>query len=148
MDQTVTKDDCCTASETRDDNYDLIFVGAGTAGFSASITAAEAGKRVALVSHGTVGGTCVNVGCVPSKAMIRAAEAIHGGASAARFPGISLCAHAEDWGGVVKGTADLVEEIRHKKYIDLLLAYENVTYIDESPARLVEGSVAVGGRGI
>ncbi len=103
-------------------------------------------KRVALVSHGTVGGTCVNVGCVPSKAMIRAAEAIHGGASAARFPGISLCAHAEDWGGVVKGTADLVEEIRHKKYIDLLLAYENVTYIDESPARLVEGSVAVGGR--
>ena len=53
MDQTVTKDDCCTASETRDDNYDLIFVGAGTAGFSASITAAEAGKRVALVLCGS-----------------------------------------------------------------------------------------------
>ena len=46
MDQTVTKDDCCTHSETRDDNYDLIVVGAGSAGFSASITAAEAGERV------------------------------------------------------------------------------------------------------
>ena len=58
--------------------YDLIVIGAGSAGFSASITAADAGKRVALVGHGTIGGTCVNVGCVPSKAMIRAAEAIHG----------------------------------------------------------------------
>lgn len=146
MDQTITKDDCCTASETRDDNYDLIVVGAGSAGFSASITAAEAGKRVALVGHGTIGGTCVNVGCVPSKAMIRAAEAVHGGASAARFPGISPCAHAVDWGGVVKGTADLVEEMRQKKYIDLLPAYETITYIEEGPARLVEGGVAVGGR--
>ena len=60
------------------DRYDLIVIGAGSAGFSASITAADAGKRVALVGHGTIGGTCVNVGCVPSKAMIRAAEAIHG----------------------------------------------------------------------
>lgn len=146
MDQTVTKDDCCTPGETRDDNYDLIVVGAGSAGFSASITAAEAGKRVALVGHGTIGGTCVNVGCVPSKAMIRAAEAVHGGASAARFPGISPCTHAVDWGAVVKGTADLVEEMRQKKYIELLPAYENVTYIEEGPARLVEGGVAFGGR--
>ncbi|QIK42493.1 mercury(II) reductase [Pontivivens nitratireducens] len=146
MDQTVKKKDCCSSKEVSGDQYDLIVVGAGSAGFSASITAAEAGKRVALVGHGTIGGTCVNVGCVPSKAMIRAAEAVHGGASAARFPGISPCAHAVDWGGVVKGTADLVEEMRQKKYIDLLPAYENVTYIEEGPARLVEGGVAVGGR--
>ena len=53
--------------------YDLIVLGAGSAGFSAAITGADAGKRVALVGHGTIGGTCVNVGCVPSKAMIRAA---------------------------------------------------------------------------
>jgi mercuric reductase len=115
-------------------------------GFSASITAAEAGKRVAMVGHGTIGGTCVNVGCVPSKAMIRAAEAVHGGASAARFPGISSCEHAVDWPAVVKGTADLVGEMRHKKYIDLLPAYETITYIEDGPARLVEGGVAVGGR--
>jgi len=146
MDQTVTKDDCCTASETRDDNYDLIVVGAGSAGFSASITAADAGKRVALIGHGTTGGTCVNVGCVPSKAMIRAAEAVHGGASAARFPGVEPCDHAVDWGAVVQGTTDLVEEMRHKKYIDLLPAYKSVTYIEDGPARLVEGGVAVGGR--
>ncbi|WP_152007179.1 mercury(II) reductase [Hoeflea sp. EC-HK425] len=146
MDQTVKAHDCCSTKETSSDSYDLIVVGAGSAGFSASITAAEAGKRVALVGHGTIGGTCVNVGCVPSKAMIRAAEAVHSGASAARFPGVSPCEHAVDWPTVVKGTADLVEEMRHKKYIDLLPAYENVTYIEEGPARLVDGGVAVAGR--
>ncbi|MAX74639.1 MAG: mercury(II) reductase [Nioella sp.] len=146
MDQTVRADDCCPSKEASSDQYDLIVVGAGSAGFSASITAAEAGKRVALVGHGTIGGTCVNVGCVPSKAMIRAAEAVHGGASAARFPGIAASAHAVDWGAVVKGTADLVAEMRQKKYVDLLPAYENVTYIEEGAARLVEGGVTVGGR--
>ena len=146
MDQMVETHDCCATKDAGGSTYDLIVVGAGSAGFSASITAAEAGKRVALVGHGTIGGTCVNVGCVPSKAMIRAAEAVHGGASAARFPGIEPCTHSVDWPAVVKGTADLVGEMRQKKYIDLLPAYDNVTYIEEGPARLVEGGVAVGGR--
>ncbi|MSU90347.1 mercury(II) reductase [Rhodobacteraceae bacterium 2CG4] len=146
MDQSVREHDCCSPAEVGSDSYDLIVVGAGSAGFSASITAAGAGKRVAMVGHGTIGGTCVNVGCVPSKAMIRAAEAAHGGASAARFPGIEPCTHGVDWSAVVKGTADLVGEMRQKKYIDLLPAYGNVTYVEEGPARLVEGGVAVGGR--
>jgi len=60
-----------TTEETGGD-YDLIVVGAGSAGFSAAITAAEEGAQVALIGHGEIGGTCVNVGCVPSKAMLRA----------------------------------------------------------------------------
>ena len=63
--------DCCTPSRDIAKTYDLVVVGAGSAGFSAAITAAEQGARVALVGDGTIGGTCVNVGCVPSKAMIR-----------------------------------------------------------------------------
>ena len=126
--------------------YDLIVVGAGSAGFSASITAAEAGKRVALVGHGTIGGTCVNVGCVPSKAMIRAAEAVHGASAAGRFPGVDGCAPAVDWSALVAGTTDLVAEMRDKKYISLLPEYEGLTYVEEGPARLVEGGVEVGGR--
>lgn len=124
--------------------YDLIVVGAGSAGFSAAIAAAEAGRRVALVGHGTVGGTCVNVGCVPSKAMIRAAEAVHGGKSAARFPGIAPCTHSVDWSAAVKGTADLVDEMRQKKYIDLLPAYPGITYIEDGPARLIAGGIKIG----
>lgn len=70
MNQTVKTGDCCSVNKNGDDSYDLIVIGAGSAGFSASISAAEAGRRVAMVGHGTIGGTCVNVGCVPSKAMI------------------------------------------------------------------------------
>ncbi|QDI74383.1 mercury(II) reductase (plasmid) [Leisingera aquaemixtae] len=146
MEQKVETHDCCGPAGTDGNAFDLIVVGAGSAGFSASITAAEAGKRVALVGHGTIGGTCVNVGCVPSKAMIRAAEAVHGGTSAARFPGVEPCTHAVDWGAVVNGTTDLVVEMRQKKYLDLLPAYDNVTYIEEGAARLVEGGVQAGSR--
>jgi mercuric reductase len=128
--------------------YDLIVVGAGSAGFSASITAAEAGKRVALVGHGTIGGTCVNFGCVPSKAMIRAAEAIHGAQAAKRFPGLSGHAQIDDWASLIRSKNDLVAALRQKKYADLPPAYEGIDYMDEGPATLVDGGVAVGSRKI
>ena len=126
--------------------YDLIVVGAGSAGFSAAITAADAGKRVALVGHGTIGGTCVNVGCVPSKAMIRAAEAIHGAHAAKRFPGLSGYAQVDDWQRLIRSKDDLVATLRQKKYADLLPEYAGVDYIDAGPAQLVEGGITVGGR--
>lgn len=140
--------DCCEAERGRRDSYDLIVVGAGSAGFSASITAAEAGKNVALVGDGTIGGTCVNVGCVPSKAMIRAADAVHGGAAAGRFPGIGACTHTVDWSAIVQGTTALVEEMRAKKYTDLLPEYSGLDYFEEGPARLTAGGVEVDGRQI
>jgi len=70
--------------------YDLAVIGAGSAGFSAVITAAEIGARVALIGHGTIDGTCVNTGCVPSKILIRATEALHQARAATRFAGISV----------------------------------------------------------
>ncbi|WIY25728.1 mercury(II) reductase [Parasedimentitalea psychrophila] len=135
--------ECC---EDGSGSYDLIVIGAGSAGFSASITAANAGKRVALVGHGTIGGTCVNVGCVPSKAMIRVAEAVHGGASAARFPGITPCKHSVDWSAVVAAKDGLVDALRQKKYSDLLPSYQGIDYIEQGAAQLAEGGVQVGDR--
>lgn len=128
--------------------FDLAVIGAGSAGFSAAITAAEGGKRVALIGHGTIGGTCVNVGCVPSKTMIRAAEAVHGAKAASRFPGLRGEAQVADWAVLVAAKNDLVATLRQKKYADLLPGYDGVTYIDEGPARLIEGGVEVGGRKI
>jgi len=137
-------DDCYASNGS--ECYDLAVVGAGSAGFSAAITAAETGARVALVGHGTIGGTCVNVGCVPSKAMIRAGEAIHGANHARRFPGLSGEAHVEDWARLARAKDDLVNDLRQKKYADLLPEYEGVDYFEEGPARLVDGGVAVGER--
>ncbi len=55
----------------QDADYDLVVIGTGGAGMSAVIKAAELGRRACIVEAGTMGGTCVNIGCVPSKAPIR-----------------------------------------------------------------------------
>ncbi|MEZ5997015.1 MAG: mercury(II) reductase [Hyphomonadaceae bacterium] len=135
--------DCCAAPSERGEGYDLAVIGAGSAGFSAAITAAEQGARVALIGHGVIGGTCVNVGCVPSKTMIRAAEALHGARAASRLDGIAGEAQLIDWRRVIAAKDELVVGLRQKKYIELLPQYEGIAYI-EGPARLADGGVALG----
>lgn len=127
------------------DHYDVIVIGAGSAGFSAAITAAETSARVALIGWGTIGGTCVNIGCVPSKVMIRAAEALHGARAASRFQGLSGEARIDDWTALMADKDNLVETLRNKKYIDLLADYETVDYL-EGEAVLAEGGVMIDGR--
>jgi mercuric reductase len=112
--------------------YDLVVIGAGSAGFSAAITAAEQGASVALIGDGTIGGTCVNVGCVPSKTMIRAMEAVHQARAASRFAGLAGDVQIDDWSSLVAQKDDLVDELRQAKYVDLLSAYDTITYV---PAR-------------
>ena len=54
--------------------YDLAVIGAGWAGFNAAIRAKELGLKVALIDKGQIGGTCLNRGCIPTKALIRSAK--------------------------------------------------------------------------
>ncbi len=124
--------------------YDLVVIGAGSAGFSAAITAADQGAQVALIGSGTIGGTCVNVGCVPSKTLIRAAETLHNARMAARFAGITAEAELTDWRRTVRQKDALVSELRRAKYVDLLPAYNGIAYRD-GPAHLVDGGVEVNG---
>ncbi len=124
-------------------DVDLVVCGAGSAGFSAAITAAEQGARVLLIGDGTIGGTCVNIGCVPSKALIRAAEALHAVRHARRFAGIRTEGRLVDWSALVAQKDELVAALRRKKYVDLLPAYPTITY-REGRARLVDGGVAIG----
>ncbi|MDP6875022.1 MAG: mercury(II) reductase [Alphaproteobacteria bacterium] len=109
-------------------SFDLAVIGAGSAGFSAAITATEQGAHVALIGHGTIGGTCVNVGCVPSKTMIRATETLHH-ANAGRFAGIQTSAQRTDWSAVVAQKDELVARLRHSKYLDQLDNYPGVDYL-------------------
>ena len=135
--------DCCVSPNGRK-SYDLAVIGAGSAGFSAAITAAEQGAQVALIGHGTMGGTCVNIGCVPSKNLIRAMETLHQASAAARFAGIRAEARLEAWQAVVHHKDELVSALRKSKYVDLLPSYNTVAYL-EGRARLVDGGVAVNG---
>lgn len=140
--------DCCSTQRENAGHgrHDLIVVGAGSAGFSAAITAAEQGAQVALIGHGTIGGSCVNVGCVPSKALIRAAETVHhANRAAGRFDGVQAEARVTDWRAQVAQKDALVDSLRQAKYADLLPAYNNVVY-HEGRARLIPGGVEAGGR--
>ncbi len=134
--------DCCTPEKPA--TCDLAVIGAGSAGFSAAIAAAEEGAQVALIGYGTIGGTCVNIGCVPSKTLIRAAETLHQARTAGRFAGVSAAARVEDWRAVIRQKDDLVAGLRKSKYLDLLPAYNSITHI-EGRARLGAGGVAVNG---
>jgi mercuric reductase len=106
----------------RSGGYDLVVLGSGSAAFAAAITASEAGARVALMEANVVGGTCVNVGCIPSKAMLAPAEVYHL-AGHHPFPGIRSRAEGADLATMVDAKAELVEQLRAEKYLDLAESY-------------------------
>ena len=101
-------------------------LGGGSAGFAASIRAADLGARVTLIEAGTLGGTCVNVGCVPSKTLIRAADIQHR-ARYHPFDGVRTAAQAPDFAGIMAQKDALVAALRQEKYRDVLSSYSSVT---------------------
>jgi len=116
----------------------LMVIGGGSAGFAAAIKGSELGYKVALVESGTIGGTCVNVGCVPSKALIRAMEQYHL-AGESRFKGVNTLPGQLDWSKIIADKDSLVDDLRKAKYSDVLAGYPNVTYI-EGHAKLTGGN--------
>ena len=104
-------------------DFDLAVIGSGGGAFSAAIRATNLGKRVAMIERSTIGGTCVNTGCVPSKALLAAAEARHVALDASRFPGIRASAEPVDMRALVEGKRVLVEGMRSEKYVDLIGEY-------------------------
>lgn len=112
----------------RDEQPDVLIIGAGSAGFSAAIACAERGAKVLLAGDGTIGGTCVNVGCIPSKNLIRAANAIHEGQRAYRFAGIQGGGTLVDWQALLQQKREQVQELRKAKYEDVLPQYPAIQY--------------------
>src|SRR6266849_974985 len=102
--------------------YDLAITGSGAAASAAAITARDAGASVVMIERGTVGGTCVNTGCVPSKALLAAAAARHDAASQP-FPGIATQPGPVDMAALTGGKDDLVAAMRAGKYTGLAAGY-------------------------
>ncbi|MFZ3590366.1 mercury(II) reductase [Bacillus sp. DJP31] len=110
-------------------DYDLLIIGSGGAAFSAAIKAIEYEAKVAMIERGTVGGTCVNIGCVPSKTLLRAGEINHL-AKVNSFTGLQTSAGEVELAPLVKQKDELVSELRNQKYVNL---------IDEYGFDLIEG---------
>ncbi len=102
--------------QARHDASHFLIIGGGSAAFAAAIEAHGLGARVTLINDGLpIGGTCVNVGCVPSKTLLRAAEAHHLG-SRDRFAGIETTSRLTDFRRVIEQKRELVTSLRQAKY--------------------------------
>ncbi|MHB1075270.1 mercury(II) reductase [Thiobacillus sp.] len=110
---------CCGASAAADSQLNIAIIGTGSGAFAAAIRAVEEGAAVTVIEAGVVGGTCVNVGCVPSKILIRAAHVTHLQARHP-FPGLARHAPLPDRKALVAQQQTRVEELRHAKYESIL----------------------------
>lgn len=89
------------------DHFDIFVIGTGPGGYIAALKAAQMGARTAVVEQGQLGGTCLNFGCIPSKALLSSAEMLHG------------IQNARQWGITVNGEIgfDWQEITQHKNKI-------------------------------
>ncbi|MBT9281950.1 MAG: mercury(II) reductase [Hydrogenibacillus schlegelii] len=104
------------------DAFDLVLVGSGAAAFAAGIEAVRRGARVAMVERGVVGGTCVNVGCIPSKLLLRAGT-VRDRAQHPPYDGLGTSAGAVDLPRLIAAKDALVAELRRDKYERLIDHY-------------------------
>ena len=107
---------------------EVAIIGSGGAAFACAIRAAEEGAKVTLIERGTLGGTCVNVGCVPSKIMIRAAHLAHL-QSDHPFDGIKKRTAVLDRRALLAQQQGRVEELRHAKYESILESNPRITLV-------------------
>ncbi|MGW1168153.1 dihydrolipoyl dehydrogenase [Streptomyces sp. NPDC002550] len=130
---------------------DVIVIGGGTGGYSTALRAAALGLDVVLVERDKVGGTCLHRGCIPSKAMLHAAELVDGIAEARERWGVKATLDSVDWAALVATRDDIVA--RNHKGVEAHLAHAGVRVVRGSarltgaPTVRVEGAGGVEGVG-
>jgi glutathione reductase (NADPH) len=123
------------------ENWDLAVIGGGSGGLACAQRAAEHGARVVLAEPGPIGGTCVNVGCVPKKLMYHAAELAHGVADAAGY-GFDVTLRAHDWRRLKERRDAYVRKL-HGIYLENL-AKRGVTLLTARARIAAAGRVVIG----
>ena len=109
--------------------YDLIVLGSGPGGYPAAIRASQLGKKVAIIEKESLGGICLNWGCIPTKALLKSAQ-VYEYAKHAETYGIKLSDPSADFPGVIKrsrGVADKmskgVQFLMKKNKIDVIMGF-------------------------
>ncbi|MFC3689859.1 dihydrolipoyl dehydrogenase family protein [Aquipuribacter hungaricus] len=122
---------------TQTDSYEVLVVGAGPAGTSAAVRAAELGARVGLVEARRTGGTCVNSGCVPTRVLAKTARFAREVRSAGVY-GLDVGDPTVDWTRTVARVRQVVERIHAVKAEPERLADLGVDLVLEGRARFVD----------
>src|SRR5712692_466252 len=105
-------------NETRE-HYDLVILGSGSTAFAAALRAAELGKTAVMTESRTLGGTCVNRGCLPSKNLIEAAR-IFWEARHPRYPGLEAAKLGLSFKELISGKDEIIRGYRDRKYQSIL----------------------------
>jgi mercuric reductase len=121
--------------------FDFVVLGSGSTAFAAAIRAAELGKTVAMTENRTLGGTCVNRGCLPSKNLIAAAGIIHDAAHP-RYPGIEPVQPRFDFGKLVAQKDEMIAYYREKKYQSIV--GDRISVLDGTARFVDRNAVQVG----
>ena len=101
------------------DSFDLVILGSGSTAFAAALAAQEIGKTAVMTEERTIGGTCGNRGCLPSKNLIEAAKLLHN-ARNPRYPGLKSCPMELDFSALIAQKGEVVHGYREKKYESLI----------------------------
>lgn len=111
--------------------FDAIVIGSGPGGYVCAIKLAQAGKKVALVEREYLGGICLNVGCIPSKALLRNAEVVYTMREHANEYGISFDNLVTDYGAAYKRSRQI--SLRQTKGVGFLMRKMALKSFSEKP---------------
>jgi len=127
------------------DSFDLMILGSGSTAFAAAIKASELGARVAMIERRTLGGTCANRGCLPSKNLIEAARIVYEAAHP-RYDGLAAAAIGVDFAALVAQKDDLVRQYRAKKYVSVADGLSDLEVLEGDASFLDPHTVLLGDR--
>lgn len=120
------------------DNYDVVVIGAGPAGYVAAIRAAQLKQKVAIVDKQWLGGVCLNVGCIPSKSLLKNAEVAHTLRERGKDFGFSFDNLKLDYGVAVKRSRQNSDRLT--KGVGFLMKKNGIT-VHMGEARLKSGDI-------
>lgn len=127
------------------DHFDLLVIGAGPGGYIAALKGAQLGAKVGIVENHHLGGTCLNYGCIPSKALLASAEALHSVRDANRW-GVEVSGKVSfDWKKITDHKDQTIRQLRGG--IASLLKSRSVTHLQGLGALDAPGRVVVTGAG-
>lgn len=109
-----------------DHNFDVVILGGGSGGYAAALRSAQLGKSVALIERDKLGGTCLHRGCIPTKALLHAAEVADVTREAANF-GVNVTLNSIDMPAVNKYRDSIVEKLF--KGLTGLVNSKNITFV-------------------
>jgi len=124
------------------ERYDLVILGSGSTAFAAALHAAELGNTAVMTEFRTVGGTCANRGCLPSKNLIEAARLVYDAAHP-RYPGLTPVHMPINWAELVAQKDEIVSEYRAHKYESLLDEPERIQIVSGQAQLLSDHEVEV-----